>query len=192
VDEVKSNQHRKEGAQVTGKHRIVIVVNSERAKQLASGKDVYITQHGINYMLKAEVGCCQRMRSLLKLKGGLRMYRTMLYCPYCQTPTGKTDAGYAQKSNSLKGCKRVKDPQTGKYKFMYQLSLWVRSVRELEHMLEPFQGPTDHAVIRCNKQGELAVFTRGVAKDSPKCSCDELAGCTVTTLECARRKGPSK
>lgn len=71
-----------------------------------------------------------------------------------------------------------KDP---KYEYCYQLSLWIPDVKELASMLEPFTGPVDHAVVRHNKHGEFAVFTKGKASQAKRYKLEVLLECTVTS-----------
>lgn len=99
--------------------RVVISLTKERVDLLAMGKDILLTQGGVHYLVRAETGCCDGMRVLLSNVRGRRIAMGMKYCPYCQKELHHTDGKvYQNKSNSLKGCKRVKDTVTGRYKFV--------------------------------------------------------------------------
>ena len=99
--------------------RVTITFTKERLDLLNIGREVSATQGGVRYLFKAEVGCCDAMRKLLGTRMGRKFHKTMMFCPYCQKsvlPTSGTV--YLKRSNNLKGCKRVKDPVTGRYSFV--------------------------------------------------------------------------
>ena len=72
-----------------------------------------------------------------------------------------------------------KDP---KYEYTYQLSLWLKNVRELQAMLKPFTAEDGHAVVRCNKYGEYAVFTKAKATERKRYKLEVVLGCKCSTL----------
>ena len=104
---------------MTQKGRVVIRLSKDRVELLAVGKEVHLTQDSIPYIIKAEVGCCDSMRALLSRRQGRRMYHGMQYCPYCQAQLNHNHGPvYTKKSSALKGAKRVKDPITGKVRWV--------------------------------------------------------------------------
>ena len=93
--------------------RITLYWTLERAKLLACGKDVRMSQGGNKYLHKIQKWCCAELRWLVGHRGS-RLTAKMQICPFCRTPiqynNGQTV--YPAKGKSackLKGCSRVLD-----------------------------------------------------------------------------------
>lgn len=99
--------------------RVWVTLTAERLELLQRGKIVLLTQNGMRIGVRPVLGCCLGMR--LHLKKDAKLVKSFKVCPYCMkelSPSAEGSPVYVKKSCSLKGCKRVKDPATGKWSWV--------------------------------------------------------------------------